>query len=353
MIKLSQIEKVYKGSGREAVHAIKGIDLTVQRGEIYGVIGKSGAGKSTLIRCINMLERPTSGNVVIDGQDLTAMSDSQLREMRKQIGMIFQHFNLLSSRTVYDNIAFPLELVGKSKAEIEREVIPLLELVGLADKRDQYPAQLSGGQKQRVGIARALASKPKVLLCDEATSALDPQTTKSILELLKDINQKLQLTIVLITHEMQVIKEICDKVAVIENGVIIEQGTVLDIFTKPQSNTTREFISAIINHDIPAIFADTKFSPVPLPDSTLVLRLSFIGHSAEEPVIAGMIRRFNVDTNIIYGNVDHIQRTPYGTLVIEVSGEQQGIQNALNYLQARNLGIEVIGYVARHDRAAG
>lgn len=352
MIELLQIEKVYQGAGA-AVHAIKGIDLSVRRGEIYGVIGKSGAGKSTLIRCINMLERPTGGRVMVDGQDLTIMSERQLREARKQMGMIFQHFNLLSSRTVYDNIAFPLELAGKSRAEIEQEVAPLLDLVGLTDKRDQYPAQLSGGQKQRVGIARALANRPKVLLCDEATSALDPQTTKSILELLKDINRQLQLTIVLITHEMQVIKEICDKVAVIENGVIIEQGPVLDIFTKPQSSTTREFISAIINHDIPAIFADTAFSPTPLPDSTLVIRLSFIGDSAEEPVIAGLIRRFNVDANIIYGNVDHIQSTPYGTLVIEISGEPQGIENALNYLQARKLGIEVIGYVTRHDRAAG
>jgi D-methionine transport system ATP-binding protein len=352
MIKLSQIEKVYKGKNGNSVHAIKGIDLEVKRGEIFGVIGKSGAGKSTLIRCMNMLERPTGGQVIVDGQDLTVMNDSQLREVRKQIGMIFQHFNLLSSRTVYENIAFPLELVGKSKPEIEQAVLPLLDLVGLTDKRDQYPSQLSGGQKQRVGIARALASNPKVLLCDEATSALDPQTTKSILDLLKDINRKLQLTIVLITHEMQVIKEICDQVAVIENGLIIEQGPVLELFTKPQSNTTREFISAIINHDIPAIFADTEFSAVPLPDSTLVLRISFIGHSAEEPVIAGLIRRFNVDANIIYGNVDHIQNTPYGTLVIEVSGEQQKIQEALEYLQARNLGIEVIGYVARHDSAA-
>ena len=351
MIKLSNIEKTYEGASGP-VHAIKGIDLHVKRGEIYGVIGLSGAGKSTLIRCINMLESPTKGTVVVDGQDLTAMNATELRAARKNIGMIFQHFNLLSSATVYDNIAFPLNLIGTSKANIEKTVAPLLELVGLTDKRDQYPAQLSGGQKQRVGIARALASNPKVLLCDEATSALDPQTTKSILALIRDINQKLQLTVVLITHEMQVIKEICDKVAVIEKGVIAEEGTVLEVFTKPKATITKEFISVIINHDIPEAFKDAEISSTPIPDSSLLVRLSFIGSSADEPVISGLIRRFNVDANIIYGNVDHIKATPYGTLVLEITGEDTDIENSLKYLQERNLGIEVIGYVARHDHVA-
>lgn len=352
MIQLSNIEKIYDGASGP-VHALKGIDLHIKRGEIYGVIGLSGAGKSTLIRCINMLERPTKGNVIVDGEDLTAMSDSQLRKARKSIGMIFQHFNLLSSATVYDNVAFPLTLIGTKKAEIEKKVLPLLELVGLADKKDQYPAQLSGGQKQRVGIARALASDPKVLLCDEATSALDPQTTKAILELIRDINQKLQLTVVLITHEMQVIKEICDNVAVIENGVICEQGTVLDVFTNPQQSITKEFISVIISRDIPEAFKEAKISQTPIPNSSLLVRLSFIGNSAEEPVISSLIRRFAVDTNIIYGNVDHIKSTPYGTLVLEITGEDEEIQKSLNYLQERNLGIEVIGYVAGHDNAIG
>lgn len=352
MINLSGITKTYQGSAGQ-VQALKGIDLKIEQGEIFGVIGKSGAGKSTLIRCINMLEQPTTGSVTVDNQELTTMNEQDLRNMRKKIGMIFQHFNLLSSRTVYDNVAFPLELAGKSKEEIAADVLPLLELVGLTDKKDQYPSQLSGGQKQRVGIARALASKPLVLLCDEATSALDPQTTKSILDLLKSINEKLKLTIVLITHEMQVIKEICHRVAVIEGGLIIEQGPVLDIFTKPKSATTREFIRAIINYDLPDIFLDTSFSDTPLPDGNLVLRLSFIGHAAGEPIIAGMIRRFNVDTSILYGNIDHIQSTPFGTLLIELSGEQQNIESALNYLRAKDLGIEVIGYVARNARAAG
>ena len=229
MIKLLQVEKTYEGAAGP-VKALKGINLEIKRGEIYGIIGLSGAGKSTLIRCINMLERPTAGKVVVDGQELTAMNDKQLRDVRKGIGMIFQHFNLLSSATVYENIAFPLRLAGADEKKISEKVTPLLELVGLKDKAGQYPAQLSGGQKQRVGIARALASDPKVLLCDEATSALDPQTTKAILELIRDINKKLQLTVVLITHEMQVIKEICDKVAVIENGVIAEEGTVQSPF---------------------------------------------------------------------------------------------------------------------------
>lgn len=352
MIHLQTIEKRYPGSAG-TIHALRGVSLNIRQGEIFGVIGKSGAGKSTLIRCINMLERPSAGQVTVDGQELTALAERDLREIRKKIGMIFQHFNLLSSRTVFENVAFPLELAGKNKDEIEREVLPYLELVGLEDKKDQYPAQLSGGQKQRVGIARALASKPKVLLCDEATSALDPKTTKSILELLKDINRRLGLTIVLITHEMQVIKEICDRVAVIEDGLIIEEGSILDIFTKPQQPTTREFISSIINHDLPDIFSDMTFSPIPAADSNLILRLSFIGHSAEEPIIASMIRRFNVDASILYGNIDHIQQTPFGTLIIELSGDQAGIQHSLNYLQAKELGIEVIGYVGRNTHAVG
>lgn len=351
MIKLSDIEKTYHGA-RGSVVALKGIDLHVKKGEIFGVIGLSGAGKSTLIRCINMLEKPTQGKVVVDGQDLTAMNDNQLRQARKNIGMIFQHFNLLSSATVYDNVAFPLKLSGMSKADIENKVEPLLELVGLSDKRGMYPSQLSGGQKQRVGIARALANDPKVLLCDEATSALDPQTTKSILELIHDINQKLQLTVVLITHEMQVIKEICDKVAVIENGVIAEQGSVLDVFTNPQQPITREFIKAIINYELPEILRQVVILDNPVKGSNLLVRLSFIGDSAGEPVISSLIKRYNVDTNIIYGNVDQIKQTSYGILILEITGGDAAVQESLKYLRERNLGIEVIGYVARDDNAA-
>ncbi len=352
MIELHGIEKEYRGAAGP-IRALRGVDLAVAAGEIFGIIGKSGAGKSTLIRCINMLERPSAGRVLVDGRELTALSGRQLRAARKKIGMIFQHFNLLSCRTVFDNVAFPLELDGKSRREIEAEVAPLLELVGLTDRRGQYPAQLSGGQKQRVAIARALANNPKVLLCDEATSALDPQTTRSILELLKNINRKLRLTIVLITHEMPVIKEICDRVAVIEDGLIIEQGTVTDLFVRPQTATTRDFIRTIVNHDLPPGLAARAFSPLPQEGSSLMLRLSFLGGSAEEPVIARLIRKFDVDVNILFGNIDTIQDTPFGTLVVELAGEQAAVSGALNYLQAHELGIEVIGYVARNARAVG
>lgn len=352
MIELKDLKKTYRNA-RGSLEALRGVSVNIREGEIFGVIGKSGAGKSTLIRCINMLERPSSGLVSVGGADLTNLPERQLREERKKIGMVFQHFNLLSSRTVYENVAFPLELAGKRASEISSAVDPLLELVGLADKRSQYPSQLSGGQKQRVGIARALANNPKVLLCDEATSALDPQTTQSILTLLKSINQRFQLTVVIITHEMQVIKEICDRVAVIENGIIIEEGSVVDLFARPQTPTTREFIRTIINHDIPAAFSEINFSPTPLPGGNLILRLSFIGASANEPVIAGLIRRCNVDVNILSGNIDQLKNTPFGTLLIELSGEDVSLQAALNYLNARELGIEVIGYVARNARVAG
>jgi len=352
MIELKDIKKEYRGASG-SIYALKGIDLSVKAGEIYGIIGKSGAGKSTLIRCINMLEKPSGGSVVVDGEDITALSERQLRETRKKIGMIFQHFNLISSRTVYDNVAFPLELAGKSKQEIAAEVLPLIELVGLSDRLNRYPSELSGGQKQRVAIARALANQPKVLLCDEATSALDPQTTRSILELLKDINQKFQLTIVLITHEMQVIKEICDRVAVIEDGLIIEQGAVVEVFTRPQSATTRDFIRTIAGYDLPAIYSGCSFSPVPLENSSLMLRLTFLGRSAEEPVISEIIRKFNIDVNLLFGNLDTIQDTPFGTLLVELSGDQAAIKSALNYLQARKVENEVLGYVVRTHSITG
>ena len=344
MIQLSHIEKTYD-SPSGPVKALKGIDLTIERGEIFGIIGLSGAGKSTLIRCINMLERPTAGKVIVDGQDMTAMSEKELRKARKNIGMIFQHFNLLSSATVYDNIAFPLRLSHTPEAEIKKKVLPLLELVGLADKAHQYPSQLSGGQKQRVGIARALASEPKVLLCDEATSALDPQTTRSILELIQDINRKLSLTVVVITHEMQVIKDICDKVAVIENGVIAEQGTVLDVFTNPQKPITKDFISVLLSNELPAAFRGGEVSKTPLPGAYLLL-----GESADDPVLAGMIRKFpEIEVTMLFGNLDQIKSTPFGRMIIGITGPEAKIQEALQYLRQQDLKEEVIGYVRRHD----
>ena len=348
MIDLSHIEKIYD-SPSGPVKAIKDISLHINKGEIYGIIGLSGAGKSTLVRCINLLERPTSGKVTVDGQDITAMSESQLRQARKSIGMIFQHFNLLSSATVYDNVAFPLKLVNAPKEKIDQKVRELLELVGLANKADQYPSQLSGGQKQRVGIARALASEPKILLCDEATSALDPQTTKAILELIKDINAKLKLTVVVITHEMQVIKDICDKVAVIDKGVIAEKGRVLDVFTNPQQPITKEFISVLLSNDLPVGFREREVKQEPFQNSMLLIRITFIGESANEPVISKLIKSFALDVDILFGSLDDIKGVPFGRLIISLDGEQDEVERALAYVKKQDLKVEVIGYVSRHD----
>lgn len=345
MIELNYISKVYEGANR--VEALKDINLSIKEGEIFGVIGLSGAGKSTLIRCINMLESPTSGEVIVDGTDLTKLSTSELREARKSIGMIFQHFNLLSSRTVYENIAFPLELQGLSKKEIKERIEPILDIVKLSERRDNYPSQLSGGQKQRVGIARALASNPKVLLCDEATSALDPQTTGAILELLKDINRRLNLTIVLITHEMHVIKEICDRVAVIEGGKILEEGPVVDVFTEPKEATTREFVNAIISQDLPKdALAHMTVSKTWNDGYNPMVRLTFKGNVTDEPIVAGLIRRFNLDVSILFGGVDYIQDTSFGRLIIVLDGDKAQAEEAISYLHELPIGSEVIGYVA-------
>ena len=343
MIELVNVEKTYYSKAGD-IHALHKTNISIKAGEIFGIIGLSGAGKSTLVRCINMLERPTAGQVFVDGAELTSMTDAQLRKARQSIGMIFQHFNLLTSRTVYQNIAFPLEIQGMSKAEIDKRVRPLLELVQLEERADYYPSQLSGGQKQRVGIARALASNPKVLLCDEATSALDPQTTKSILELLKDINKKLNLTIVLITHQMEVVKAICDRVAVIENGDIIEEGPMVDVFTNPQHPTTKEFTKSVINAEIPDMIKNMKLTDTYKEGSKLIVRISFIGDSASEPIVSGMVKRFAVDVSILYGNIDQLKDVPFGTLIIEISGDKSGIKNALEYLHSQNLKTEVIGY---------
>ncbi len=350
MIDLSHIEKIYD-SPSGPVRAIKDISLHINRGEIYGIIGLSGAGKSTLVRCINLLERPTSGRVTVDGQDITAMSESQLRQARKSIGMIFQHFNLLSSATVYENVAFPLRLVNTPKEKIDKKVTELLELVGLADKASQYPSQLSGGQKQRVGIARALASEPKILLCDEATSALDPQTTKAILQLIRDINAKLKLTVVVITHEMQVIKDICDKVAVIDKGVIAEKGKVLEVFTNPQQPITKEFISVLLSNDLPVGFREREVHQEQFSGSILLIRITFIGEAANEPVISRLIKNFDLNVGILFGSLDDIKGVPFGRLIISLDGRQLEIQEALEYVQKQNLKVEVIGYVSRHDSA--
>lgn len=334
MIKVSNLSKIY-GTGSQKVEALKNINLEVEKGDIFGIIGFSGAGKSSLVRCLNLLEKPTAGTIFIGDQEMTAISTKELRKARTKIGMIFQHFNLLFSRTVFANIAFPLEIAGTPKKQIKERVAELLALVGLSDKSDFYPAQLSGGQKQRVGIARALANNPQVLLCDEATSALDPQTTKSILQLLADINQKLNLTIVLITHEMQVIKEICDKVAVLEDGRIIEQGRMIDIFTNPQTKTAKNFVSSIFSLELPE---NIKLSS----KKTKIIRIIFVGESAGQPIISDLVKKFNIEANIISGNIEYLKNKPFGTLLLEMVGENAYCDEAINYLCSLGLGIEVI-----------
>lgn len=344
MIKLSSITKVFQ-QGNRTIQALNNVSLHVPAGQIYGVIGSSGAGKSTLIRCVNLLERPTQGTVLVDGQDLTAMSDAQLTRARRQIGMIFQHFNLLASRTVYGNVALPLELDNTPAAEIKQRVTELLDLVGLGDKQDAYPANLSGGQKQRVAIARALASNPKVLLCDEATSALDPATTRSILELLKDINRRLGLTILLITHEMDVVKRICDCVAVISNGELIEQDTVSEVFSHPKTPLAQQFIQATLHLDIPDDYAARLKAQPAQGEIIPLLRLEFTGQSVDAPLLSETTRRFNVNNNIISAQMDYAGGVKFGIMLTEMHGEPEDTQAAIAYLQQQNVKIEVLGYV--------
>jgi D-methionine transport system ATP-binding protein len=337
MIRIEHLTKKYT-SRKGSVTALEDISLHIPRGAIYGIIGLSGAGKSTLVRCLNRLEEPTSGKLIIDGQDLTNMPGRELRLARQKIGMIFQHFHLLQSRTVSENIAFPLEIAGYKKADIDKRVKELLPLVGLVDKADVYPSQLSGGQKQRVGIARALATNPKVLLCDEATSALDPQTTLSILALLRDINQQFGLTIIMITHEMKVVKEICTDVAVIHEAQIAEQGPVESVFIQPQSPIAKEFISTVFPNELPA---DLLRELASHPQSQIV-RIHFLGSRASDPIIADLMKEHDVRANILYGSIDHLRSTLFGTLTLELQGSPEQLALAHNYLDDRGLQVEVI-----------
>lgn len=338
MIQLEHISKSFvTASG--TVHAVQDVNLQIGEGEIFGIIGFSGAGKSTLVRCINLLERPTEGRVIVDGEDLTAMDLKKLREVRKKIGMIFQHFNLMRSRTVFQNIAFPLKKSGLSKAEKEKKIESLLELVGLSDKKDAYPSQLSGGQKQRVAIARALANDPKVLLCDEATSALDPQTTQSILKLLKQVNETLGITIVLITHEMAVVKDICDRVAIMEQGRVVEEGDTVSVFSHPKEAMTKDFIDTASNlgkiHDL---IAEGHSLTEIQPGEQMVL-LTYSGSNAGQPLISALAEKFSVSANIIYGNIDYLKGKPLGKLVVTLSGEKEAMAQAIDYI--RSLGVEM------------
>ncbi|PPU68136.1 methionine ABC transporter ATP-binding protein [Xanthomonas pisi] len=321
MIQFQGLHKSYSVDGRQIV-ALHPLDLRIGPGEVFGIIGHSGAGKSTLIRLINRLEEPSGGRLLIGEEDVTALDSQGMRGLRRRIGMIFQHFNLLSSRTVAGNVAFPLELAGTARAEIDARVAELLARVGLQEHANKYPAQLSGGQKQRVGIARALATRPQILLCDEATSALDPQTTASVLQLLAQINRELGLTIVLITHEMDVIRRVCDRVAVLDAGKLVETGPVTEVFLHPKHATTRRFVSEAEHVDEAELHRD--FAVV----GGRVVRLTFLGNGTYEPVLGRIARETGVDYNILSGRVDRIKDTPYGQLIVALTGGDQNAARA-------------------------
>ncbi|EPJ8784924.1 methionine ABC transporter ATP-binding protein [Pseudomonas aeruginosa] len=334
MIEFHDVHKTYRVAGRE-IPALQPTRLNIQAGQIFGLIGHSGAGKSTLLRLINRLEEPSGGRILVEGEDVTALDAEGLRRFRQRVGMIFQHFNLLSSKTVADNIAMPLRLAGGfSRAEVDARVSELLARVGLSDHARKYPAQLSGGQKQRVGIARALACRPSILLCDEATSALDPQTTASVLQLLAEINRELKLTIVLITHEMDVIRRVCDQVAVMDGGAIVEQGDVADVFLHPQHPTTRRFVFEAERIDENERHDD--FAHVP----GLILRLTFRGEATYAPLLGTVARQTGVDYSILSGRIDRIKDTPYGQLTLALVGGD--LEAAMSQLNAADVHVEVL-----------
>ncbi|SAL35622.1 DL-methionine transporter ATP-binding subunit [Caballeronia sordidicola] len=342
MIEIRNLSQRFAGP-RGWIEALHNVNLTIPPGEVFGIIGRSGAGKSTLVRTINLLTRPSEGSVIVDGHDLTTLSAAQLRTARRDIGMIFQHFNLLSSRTVFDNVALPLELAGMKRGEIEATVLPLLDLVGLTTQKDRYPAQISGGQKQRVGIARALASKPKVLLSDEATSALDPETTRSILDLLRKINKELGLTIVLITHQMDVIKQVCDRVAVLDAGRVVEEGNVVDVFMQPHHEVTRALIGDVIAHELPPALKARVAER--LKTGGHLLRLAFTGSGVDQPILSETIRRFELDFNILHGQIDEIQGQAFGSLAVLAGGQPANVAEAIAYLREQGVVVEEMSHV--------
>ncbi len=327
MIEFQNVSKTFH-TGKMSVEALKNVNLTIESGALYGIIGFSGAGKSTLLRMINALEKPTEGKVLVDGEDVHQLSAPDLRKKRKNIGMIFQQFQLLESKTVYANVALPLKLNHLPKEEINRRVEEVLSFVELSDKRDAYPAKLSGGQKQRVGIARALVSNPSILLSDEATSALDPKTTGAILELLKRVNRELHITIVLITHEMNVIRSICDRVAVMENGRIVEEGNVLDIFSEPKQQITKDFVRTVINDSVPPLLLKSIRDE---PRNNKVLKLKFLDSETTESVLAAVNKKFLVETNILFASISEIQDKVLGIIIIQIIGTEEEIHKATDY----------------------
>lgn len=332
MIKFEGVDKTYQLKNTK-IHALNEIDLQIDQGDIYGVIGLSGAGKSTLLRLVNYLERPTNGEVIVDGRKLSDCSAQELRLIKKDIGMIFQHFNLLESKTIAQNVALPLILAKKTKPEIKERLSELLAFVGLSDKANSYPDELSGGQKQRVGIARALALSPKILLCDEATSALDPQTTQSILDLLKKVNAEYGITIMLITHEMSVIQKICNKVAVIDQGELIEQGSVLDVFGHPKHSITKNFVQTVVRTEIP----DNINRKLKSQNIKSLTRLEMVGDHATEPILATLVNRFNLDVSVVFTNMTEIQDTTLAIWYVELIGNELDKQAAIAFLTEQNV----------------
>ncbi|UOH76068.1 ATP-binding cassette domain-containing protein [Acinetobacter schindleri] len=338
MIEFKDISKQYELKG-QTLHALNRINLQIPTGSIFGIIGYSGAGKSTLIRLINLLERPTSGRVIINGTDFTALDAKSLRQERTQIGMIFQHFNLMQTKTVAANIEMPMKLLGWSKAEREKRLEELLDFIDLKHKRNAFPDELSGGQKQRVGIARALANHPKILLCDEATSALDPQTTKSVLELLKRINQEQGITIVMVTHEMDVIETVCDYVAVMEKGDVIETGSTLQIFSQPQHPTTKNFIQTVLQQNLPV----NILTNLENQNHHSIYCLKFLGSSAQETVIQGVIKQFDISLNILFANMTEINGSVIGQMFIQLLGDPAQITAAIQYLRDNGVQVDQAG----------
>lgn len=341
MIRLEKIDVTFKQDKKE-IKAVRDVSLEVKKGEIFGIVGYSGAGKSTLVRVINLLQRPTNGEVKVRGTSLTKLNSKELREERKNIGMIFQHFNLMNQRTIYDNVDFSLKYSKLSKAARQKKVLDLLKLVGLEDKVTAYPNQLSGGQKQRVAIARALVNDPEILLCDEATSALDPKTTAQILELLKELNEKLNLTIVLITHEMQVVKNICHRVAVMEDGKVIEEKRTIELFSNPEKELSQDFIKTATHIDqaLETILNHPVLSSLAVDEE--LVELSYVGNQTAEPLIADLYSKFQVKTNILYGNIEIIQDTPIGHLIVNLKGNSTQRSKALSYLETQQVKVKTI-----------
>lgn len=341
MIEFKDISKQYELKG-QTLHALNQINLQIPTGSIFGIIGYSGAGKSTLIRLINLLERPSSGRIIINGTDFTALDAKALRQERASIGMIFQHFNLMQTKTVAANIEMPMKLLGWSKAEREKRLEELLDFIDLKHKRHAFPDELSGGQKQRVGIARALANHPKILLCDEATSALDPQTTKSVLQLLKKINEEQGITIVMVTHEMDVIETVCDYVAVMEKGDVIETGSTLQIFSQPQHPTTKNFIQTVLQQHLPV----NILTNLENQNHNSIYCLKFLGCSAQETVIQAVIKQFNISLNILFANMTEINGTVIGQMFIQLLGDAQEIQAAIKFLEQHGVQVDQAGVQA-------